>query len=53
MRFGTEMPFDAEGGLGFVRDTIASIERMNLDDDTKHNIYEGDARRMLRLRAVM
>jgi len=47
--FGTDMPFDPEGGLGFVRDTIASIERMNLADDVKHKIYEGNARRMLRM----
>lgn len=49
--FGTDMPFDPEGGLGFVRDTIASIERMGLDDEVKHKIYEGNARRLLRLRS--
>jgi aminocarboxymuconate-semialdehyde decarboxylase len=48
--FGTDMPFDPEGGLGFVRDTIASIERMNLPEDQKQMIYEGNARRLLRLR---
>ena len=50
--FGTDMPFDPEGGLGFVRDTIASIERMQLEDDVKHAIYEGNARRLLRLRSA-
>jgi uncharacterized protein len=49
--FGTDMPFDPEGGLGFVRETIASIERMNLADDVKQQIYEGNARRLLRLRS--
>lgn len=48
--FGTDMPFDPEGGLGFVRDTIAAIERMGLPDDVKQQIYEGNARRLLRLR---
>jgi hypothetical protein len=46
------MPFDPEGGLGFVRDTIASIERMHLDESTRHAIYEGNARRLLRLRSA-
>jgi aminocarboxymuconate-semialdehyde decarboxylase len=50
--FGTDMPFDPEGGLGFVRDTIASIERMGLDNEVKTKIYEGNARRLLRLREV-
>jgi predicted TIM-barrel fold metal-dependent hydrolase len=50
--FGTDMPFDPEGGLGFVRDTIASIERMQLNQDTLHAIYEGNARRLLRLRSA-
>jgi predicted TIM-barrel fold metal-dependent hydrolase len=48
--FGTDMPFDPEGGLGFVRDTIGSIERMRITDDVKRQIYEGNARRLLRLR---
>jgi hypothetical protein len=46
------MPFDPEGGLGFVRDTIASIERMGLDNEVKTRIYEGNARRLLRLRSI-
>jgi len=50
--FGTDMPFDPEGGLGFVRETIASIERMNLAEDVKQKIYEGNARRLLRLRSA-
>lgn len=49
--FGTDMPFDPEGGEGFVRDTIASIERMRISDEDRQIIYEGNARRMLRLRS--
>lgn len=49
--FGTDMPFDPEGGPGFVRDTIASIERLNLPDEQRYQIYEGNARRLLKLRA--
>jgi aminocarboxymuconate-semialdehyde decarboxylase len=48
--FGTDMPFDPEGGAGFVRDTIASIERMRISEADKQTIYEDNARRMLRLR---
>jgi uncharacterized protein len=48
--FGTDMPFDPEGGPGFIRDTIASIERMRITDEQKRMIYEGNARRLLRLR---
>jgi uncharacterized protein len=49
--FGTDMPFDPEGGPGFVRDTIASIERMRISDQERRLIYEGNARRLLRLRS--
>ena len=47
--FGTDMPFDPEKGPGFIRDTIAAMERMRATDDDKAKIYEGNARRMLRL----
>ena len=48
--FGTDMPFDPEGGNGFVRDTIGAMERMRASDEDKAKIYEGNARRLLRLR---
>lgn len=47
--FGTDMPFDPEGGNGFVRDTIASIEQLNLPEHERQLIYEGNARRLLKL----
>ena len=47
--FGTDMPFDPEGGLGFVRDTIASVEAIRVSEATRSAIYAGNARRMLRL----
>lgn len=46
--FGTDMPFDAEGGPGF-RETIASIEAARLTDEQRQSIFEGNARRLLRL----
>ena len=49
--FGTDMPFP-DGGPGCVRDTIASVERMRVSDEERRLIYEGNARRLLRLRAL-
>ncbi|MGH7266586.1 MAG: amidohydrolase family protein [Candidatus Rokuibacteriota bacterium] len=48
--FGTDMPFDPEKGPGFIRETIAAMERMRASAQDKAKIYEGNARRMLRLR---
>jgi aminocarboxymuconate-semialdehyde decarboxylase len=48
--FGTDMPFDPEQGPGFIRDTIGAMERMRASAEDKVKIYEGNARRMLRLR---
>jgi aminocarboxymuconate-semialdehyde decarboxylase len=49
--FGTDMPFDPEKGPGFIRDTIAAMERMRATPEDKALIYEGNARRLLRLRS--
>src|SRR5262249_22302404 len=48
--FGTDMPFDPERGPGFVRDTIAAMERMRASTEDKAAIYEGNARRLLKPR---
>lgn len=48
--FGTDMPFDPEGGEGFVRDTTAAVERMRATGEEKQMIFEGNARRLLKLR---
>ena len=48
--FGTDMPFDPEKGTGFIRETIEAMTRMRAADEEKAKIYEGNARRMLRLR---
>jgi predicted TIM-barrel fold metal-dependent hydrolase len=47
--FGTDFPFDPEHGPGFIRDTIAAMERMRASAEDKAKIYEGNARRLLRL----
>src|SRR5262245_56873589 len=48
--FGTDFPFDPERGPGFIRDTIAAMERMRASDLDKAKIYAGNARRLLRLK---
>lgn len=50
--FGTDMPFDPEKGPGFIRDTIAAMERMRASAEEKMKIYEGNARRLLRLKVA-
>jgi aminocarboxymuconate-semialdehyde decarboxylase len=48
--FGTDMPFDPEQGPGFIRDTIGAMERARVGAEDRVKIYEGNARRLLRLR---
>lgn len=48
--FGTDMPYDPEQGPGFIRDTIAAIEQIHATPEEKAKIFEGNARRLLRLR---
>ncbi|MBI1737159.1 MAG: hypothetical protein HYR51_18470 [Candidatus Rokubacteria bacterium] len=45
-----EGPFDPEQGPGFIRDTIAAMERMRATDEERRQIYETNARRLLRFR---
>jgi aminocarboxymuconate-semialdehyde decarboxylase len=48
--FGTDMPFDPEQGPGFIRETIRAMGRIRATAEDKAKIYEGNARRLLRLR---
>ncbi|OGQ74471.1 MAG: amidohydrolase [Deltaproteobacteria bacterium RIFCSPLOWO2_12_FULL_60_16] len=48
--FGTDMPFDPEKGPGFIRETIRCIDRMRASAEEKTKIYEGNARRLLKLK---
>ncbi len=45
--FASDMPYDAELGSRLIRETIASVERMEIDAAEKEMIYEGNARRLL------
>ena len=47
--FGTDCPFDPEGGPLFIRETIKSLDRMALKPGDRRKIYFGNAMRMLRL----
>jgi len=49
MLFGSDMPFDPEKGPQFIRETIANLEALELSDAERQAIYEGNARRFLRL----
>lgn len=47
--FGTDMPFDSQFGLRYTRETIESIEQMDIPDVEKKMIFEDNARRICRL----
>ena len=47
--FGTDCPFDPEGGPMFIRETIKALEKLPLKDGDRRKIYFGNAMRMLKL----
>src|SRR6266581_2862091 len=47
--FGTDCPFDPEGGPLFVREIIKTIDSLKLKDDDLRKVYFGNAMRMLKL----
>lgn len=48
--FGTDCPFDPQGGPLFIRDIVAALDSMDLTDEEREKIYSGNAKRMLRLK---
>lgn len=48
--FGTDLPYGTELGDKFVRDTIDAIERMDIPDSEKQNMFEGNAKSLLGLK---
>lgn len=48
--FASDCPFDPEKGPGFIRETIRVLDGLDVSDEVRAQIYEGNARRMLRLR---
>ena len=49
MLFATDMPYDSELGNRKIRETIRSIEQMDIADHEKKKIFEENARRLLHL----
>jgi predicted TIM-barrel fold metal-dependent hydrolase len=47
--FGTDSPFDKEGGSANIRSTIDMIDALSLTQEERYAIYEGNARRLLKL----
>ena len=48
--FGTDCPFDPEGGPLFIRETIKTLDKMPLKSSDRRKIYFGNAVNMLRLK---
>ena len=49
--FGTDMPYGAEGGALFIRETIAAVEELNVSEGERRRLFEDNARTLLGLRA--
>ena len=47
--FGTDCPFDPEGGPMFIREAIRAIDSLKLKDGDRRKLYFGNAIQMLRL----
>jgi predicted TIM-barrel fold metal-dependent hydrolase len=47
--FSSDSPFDPEKGPGYIRETIRCLEELPISAVDRKKIYEGNARRLLRL----
>ena len=47
--FGTDMPYGAEGGEEFVRETIAAVEQVDISEAERQALWDGNARALLGL----
>lgn len=48
--FATDFPFDPQGGALFIGETVRVIEHVTASLEDKQRVFEGNARRLLRLR---
>ncbi len=48
--FASDSPFDPEKGPGYIRETIRCIDELPISGEDRKKIYEGNARKMLRLK---
>lgn len=47
MVFATDMPFDPEGGPGYIRGTLEAVDGLDLTDAERHDLLTGRAERLL------
>ncbi|MFC2024426.1 amidohydrolase family protein [Chloroflexota bacterium] len=47
--FGTDYPYDVEGGDRYIERTIEAVNRMPISDADKDKIFQGNSKRMLNL----
>ena len=45
--FGSDTPFDPEGGPGYIRDAIGALDEANLTPERRRMIDEGNVRRLM------
>jgi aminocarboxymuconate-semialdehyde decarboxylase len=45
--FASDSPFDPEKGPGYTRETIRSLDALQLSAEDSRKIYEGNARRLI------
>jgi len=48
--FASDSPFDPEKGPGYIRETIKVIDALPISKEERQKIYEGNVRRLLKLR---
>ena len=48
--FASDSPFDPEKGPGYIRETIRCIEELPISAEDRKKIYEGNARKLCRLK---
>jgi aminocarboxymuconate-semialdehyde decarboxylase len=47
--FGSDCPFDPEGGPLFIRETFKAIDQLKLSKEDRRRIYFGNAKRLMKL----
>ena len=47
--FATDFPWDSQGGFRYVRDTIRSVEALDISEEETEKIFSGNARKIFRL----
>ncbi len=51
--FGTDCPFDPEGGPTFIRESIRAIDSLKLPDPVRRKVYYENAMRMLHMKLAL